>query len=106
MQRLYIASSLIKGGQGGFGIYASARYSIKVGEIVSTFGLVDLCTIDKVQTTSTCWSRYGISVSTKTAADLGVVLSDKFDYLLIPRARSHRVYLYGDKVKIYTCSSP
>jgi len=50
----------------------------------------------KLKTTRTCWSRYGISVSTKTAAALGVVLSDEFNYVLIPRAISWKAYLYGD----------
>ena len=61
-----------------------------------SISVVDLCTIDKVKTTCMCWSRYGISVSTKTAAALGVVLSDELDYVLIPRAVSRQAYLYGD----------
>jgi len=96
-KRLFIAQSPINGGQGGLGFYIAPRQRVKDREIVSNFGLVDLCTIDKVKTTRTCWSRYGISVSTKTAAALGVVLSDAFDYVLIPRAVSHQAYLYGDQ---------
>ena len=85
---MFIAQSAIKGGHGGLGVYAAHRQHVKVSEILGNFGLVDLCKIDIVRMISTCWSRYGISVSTKTAVDLGVVLSEDSDYVLIPRAVS------------------
>ena len=93
---MFIAQSAIKGGHDGLGVYAAPRQHVKDREVLGNFGLVDLCKIDIVRMISTCWSRYGISVSTKTAADIGVVLSDYFDYVLIPRAVSIIDYVYDD----------
>ena len=93
---MFIAQSAINGGHGGLGVCIVPRQHVQNRVIVSNFGLVDLCTIDKFKTTRTCWSRYCIFVSTKTAAALGVVFSDEFDYVLIPRAVSRQAYLYGD----------